>query len=70
MLTLINQLQPLYNFIQVQIQLHAGLYSINTQVLELEEDLSSVQSCLLYMYLLATTDQIDQQSTKPFLDTC
>ena len=22
------------------------------------------------MYLLATTDQIDQQSTKPFLDTC
>ena len=69
-LTLINQPQPLYNFIQVQIQLHAGLYSINNQVLELEEDLSSVQSCLLYMYLLATTDQIDQQSTKPFLDTC
>ena len=38
-LTLINQLQPLYNFIQVQIQLYAGFYSINTQVqLELEEE--------------------------------
>ena len=24
----------------------------------------------LQLYLLATTDQIDQQSTKPFLDTC
>ena len=40
-LTLINQLQPLYNFIQVQIQLYAGFYSINTRVqLELV-DLSS-----------------------------